>query len=63
MEGNGSQHVVDQTPSLGDRPFFIAVHVGVGHHSAQREKAYKSGVTTDGCKSLKENACKWSIRV
>ncbi|EIE19581.1 N-terminal nucleophile aminohydrolase [Coccomyxa subellipsoidea C-169] len=42
MEGNGSQHVVDQTPSLGDRPFFIAVHVGVGHHSAQREKAYKS---------------------
>lgn len=42
MEHNNTQHGIFK--SHGHRPFFIAVHVGVGQHSAQKEKAYKSGV-------------------
>ncbi|KAK9918491.1 hypothetical protein WJX75_004444 [Coccomyxa subellipsoidea] len=40
MELNNTQHGIFKSPC--HRPFFIAVHVGVGQHSAQKEKAYKT---------------------
>jgi hypothetical protein len=42
MELNNTQHGIFKSPC--HRPFFIAVHVGVGQHSAQKEKAYKTGM-------------------